>query len=45
MSLTGGGGCTYFTAGGSVAGDIRVTTDVGQTPGAAQGMGDVVRGA
>ena len=44
MSLTGRGGGIYFTAGGSVAGDIRVTTDVKQNPSAAPGMGDVVRG-
>ena len=36
-------GITYLTAVGSVAGDIRVTTDVGQNPKAAPGMGEVVR--
>ena len=35
--------CTNLAAVGSVAGDIRVTTDVGQNPGAAPGMGEVVR--
>ena len=44
MSLTRGGGVTYLTAGGSILWDIRVATDVGQNPGAAPGMGDVVMG-
>ena len=44
MSLTGEG-VTYLTAGGSKSGDIRVTTDVWQTPGAAPGMGFVSGGA
>ena len=43
MSLTRGG--ANLTAEGSIAGDIRMTTDVGQNPGAAPGMGDVVKGS
>ena len=47
MSLTRGGWGvdTNLAAVGSVAEDIRVTTDVGQNPQAAPGMGNVVRGS
>ena len=38
-------GVTNLAAVGSVAEDIRVTTDVGQNPQAAPGMGNVVRGS
>ena len=37
-----GVGGTNLAAGGSVAGDIMMTTDVGQNPRAAPGMGNVV---